>query len=193
MDQNLISGLEPHDDIGLCVKNADRVIVQNESCSLFCGPQEGDICTKCDDKAILLADGAETKIRYKIFDKKIRLLIHYKKGPKETTIHVPVESETVKTIFTFFQQTDVTAQEREILKLICEGYANEEIVDILCIAMSTLKTHINHLNQKLPNVVSFRKKIGGFLKKVLPERARCQSLYAESARVKPGSHSEGAR
>jgi len=43
----------------------------------------------------------------------------------------------------------LTAREREILKLIAEGYKNREIADYLCISVKTVETHRSSLMRKL--------------------------------------------
>jgi DNA-binding NarL/FixJ family response regulator len=43
----------------------------------------------------------------------------------------------------------LTNREREVLQLIAEGYSTKEIADILYVSSSTVKTHRNHLMDKL--------------------------------------------
>jgi two-component system response regulator NreC len=43
----------------------------------------------------------------------------------------------------------LTTREREILKLIAEGYKNREIADYLCISVKTVETHRSSLMRKL--------------------------------------------
>lgn len=43
----------------------------------------------------------------------------------------------------------LTAREREILKLIAEGYKNKDIADHLCISLKTVEKHRSNLMQKL--------------------------------------------
>jgi len=43
----------------------------------------------------------------------------------------------------------LTHREREILKLIAEGYKNKEIADYLCISVKTVETHRSNLMRKL--------------------------------------------
>jgi two-component system response regulator NreC len=43
----------------------------------------------------------------------------------------------------------LTTREREILKLIAEGYRNKEIADYLCISVKTVETHRSNLMRKL--------------------------------------------
>ena len=44
--------------------------------------------------------------------------------------------------------TDFTSKELEVLKELMSGDSNQEIADRLCISVSTLKTHIQHLQDK---------------------------------------------
>lgn len=44
---------------------------------------------------------------------------------------------------------DLTKKEKEIIYLICEGKSNKELSEILTISISTVKTHINHIYNKL--------------------------------------------
>ncbi len=43
----------------------------------------------------------------------------------------------------------LTNREREVLQLIAEGYSTKEIAELLCVSSSTIKTHRNHLMEKL--------------------------------------------
>ena len=43
---------------------------------------------------------------------------------------------------------DFTPAEERVLKLIVKGYSNKEICEALCIANTTVKTHIGNIYQK---------------------------------------------
>ena len=43
---------------------------------------------------------------------------------------------------------DLTGRERQIVRLICKGYRNKEIMAELSISEQSVKTHINHIIKK---------------------------------------------
>jgi DNA-binding NarL/FixJ family response regulator len=43
----------------------------------------------------------------------------------------------------------VTQREREVLKLIAEGYKNREIAEVLCISVKTVEKHRSNIMEKL--------------------------------------------
>ena len=45
--------------------------------------------------------------------------------------------------------TPLTARERKVMDLICEGLSNDEIIEKLCISMTTLRTYIARINSKM--------------------------------------------
>ena len=47
---------------------------------------------------------------------------------------------------------DLSARELEVLRLIAKGNTNEEIADVLVIAIGTVKNHVMNIYKKLPNV-----------------------------------------
>ena len=57
--------------------------------------------------------------------------------------------EGKKTLKTRSSWETLTAREREILKLIAEGYKNKEIADDLCISVKTVEKHRANLMEKL--------------------------------------------
>jgi len=54
-----------------------------------------------------------------------------------------------KTLKTRTSWETLTQREREILKLIAEGYKNKEIADFLCISPKTVEKHRANLMEKL--------------------------------------------
>ena len=46
-------------------------------------------------------------------------------------------------------QLKLSERESQILRLLVQGYSNAEIADILCLSLSTIKTHVSRLYAKL--------------------------------------------
>jgi DNA-binding NarL/FixJ family response regulator len=46
------------------------------------------------------------------------------------------------------QTTSLTARERQVLELICEGLSNKEIAQVCSISEATVKNHVHHLLEK---------------------------------------------
>jgi len=57
--------------------------------------------------------------------------------------------EGKRTLKTFSPWDTISQREREILKLVAEGYKNKEIADYLCISVKTVEKHRANLMQKL--------------------------------------------
>jgi DNA-binding NarL/FixJ family response regulator len=57
--------------------------------------------------------------------------------------------EGKKTLKTETAWDTLTSREREILKLVAEGYKNREIADVLCISIKTAEKHRSNLMKKL--------------------------------------------
>ncbi|MBT5953843.1 helix-turn-helix transcriptional regulator [bacterium] len=145
-------------NLGLCIKNETLITHQNEKSKELCGDRTNEICKKCTDKITPKSSKLGLKVRYRIFDNDVRIIINHNEKNENVTFLTPVDSFLSKTILNFLKTPGLTKQETEILKLICEGYTNEEILTLTFISKSTLKTHINHLNHKVKELSSFRKK-----------------------------------
>lgn len=144
-------------DIGICFKTNDKITSQNQASADLCGNKQAATCKDCSDKSLPEIRKKGTKLRYKIFESDVRVVLSHQKGKEEVVILSPADSDITKTILKFLKTPNLTSQEQEVLKLICEGYTNDEIMAILFISKSTLKTHINHLHQHIPDLINFRK------------------------------------
>lgn len=49
-------------------------------------------------------------------------------------------------------QHELSSRELEVLRLMAKGYTNEEVAEILTIAIGTVKNHVTNIYRKLPNV-----------------------------------------
>jgi DNA-binding NarL/FixJ family response regulator len=71
----------------------------------------------------------------------------------------------------------LTTRERELLKLITEGYKNKEIADSLCISLKTVETHRTNLMKKL-NVHNVAEliSVAGEIGIVQPDKRQFQAI-----------------
>ncbi len=68
----------------------------------------------------------------------------------------PMPLQIARKVINYFHQTkphpeleNLSARELEILRLLAKGHMYKEIADLLAISMSTVRTHINNVYQKL--------------------------------------------
>lgn len=69
----------------------------------------------------------------------------------------PMSSQVARRVVESFRQPvrsssenpTLSEREREILSQLCKGYANKEIADRMCISLSTVRTHLRHIFEKL--------------------------------------------
>lgn len=156
----IMSEKEPLADrlgLGMCVKKDKTVVFQNDECVRLCGDKSNTECGHCTQEELLDAKRKGAKLRYKVYDDDVRVIVRHKKGDEEMTMLSSIDASLVDQILAFVQHPALTNQESEIIKCICEGYTNPEIQELLYISKATLKTHINHIHQKCPDIVEFRK------------------------------------
>ena len=62
--------------------------------------------------------------------------------------HPPQVSKDTMSQEEFFEKYDISPREREIVLLLLQGYSNNKIAETLCIALSTVKTHLRNIYPK---------------------------------------------
>ena len=70
---------------------------------------------------------------------------------RESRAEAPAPVHSVDSMQSPAQSEQLNEREQQVLRLIAAGHSNREIADILVIALSTVKTHINNLYAKLWN------------------------------------------
>lgn len=153
-----LSGFLQSDEVVFCIKDASyRVLYQNEPCLKLCQKQSGQICKKnCmslyvrpkEDPTIDREKGTQyypaQLIEGNLYD--IFLL---NDGKYLITIVYPLEDRH-QADMEYYSKYDLTRRETEILSLKLTGLSNKEISKKLFISLGTLKTHLNHIYQKIP-------------------------------------------
>jgi ATP/maltotriose-dependent transcriptional regulator MalT len=143
--------------VGMCVKKNKTVVFQNDECVRLCGDKTNTDCLHCTQEDLLEAKRKGARLRYKIYDDDVRVIVHHKKDNEEMTVLSSIDQSISDAMLGFVATPSLTKQEREVVISICEGYNNAEIQELLYISKATLKTHINHIYQKCPDIVAFRK------------------------------------
>lgn len=150
------SSLTQSSKMGLCVKTLDRkVLFQNSVCKRVCGEVTGQVCsTGCMEgfsqhpEDPVLDEGAQMRAGIHshghlidavlLNDQEFLTTIFYDKQDL-----VVRKMESVKSL-------PLTRMEKRVLQLLLEGRSNKEMVETLCVSISTVRTHLNHIYQKLP-------------------------------------------
>jgi len=163
-------------EIAICISELKKkqVFYQNNICKSICGDMESKSCNLCKD--IYFQDeqvnisSIQPKVstfvakRQYIAGRLCDIFKFTENNTKEITVLYPVK-DMINKYLTLFKDEKFTARETEIGLLILEKKSNLEIQKKLYISKSTLKTHLNHMYQKLPDLKSIR------LKKEKPKEA----------------------
>jgi ATP/maltotriose-dependent transcriptional regulator MalT len=129
--------------MALCIASSDKqVLFQNDSCKSICGEKIDKFCNKCNDDSNKLSH-------------KMRNIIKYIENNKKFTLFYPSKNK-LSHYKDFFKDRHFTKREIEIANFIIEKDSNQDILNKLKISKPTLKTHLNHLYKKAPELKSFR-------------------------------------
>lgn len=74
------------------------------------------------------------------------LRVRYEKPPSGTS--GPVERRLSDAVELYAEQRDLSAREREVLRLVLDGRSTQEIADQLFVSPSTVKVHVHHILAK---------------------------------------------
>lgn len=146
--------LEISETFGLCKLNSDsRVMFQNQTSKKICGEKQDETCTTCSDNLI----PSESKETLGIFtNKKIKIndtlceATLLKEAHKSAVILHPKTTQNDRLVF--LENYALTPREKEVGMLLLEGKNNVEIMNALFISKATLKTYVNILYKKIPNL-----------------------------------------
>jgi LuxR family maltose regulon positive regulatory protein len=135
----------------LCQAQGDREgALSNLERGLTLSEPEGHVRLFVDEgesMRVLLLDYQkiiQKKIGEEMDDRSLRFLAYTDKLLDAFTLPVPVEKTMQETLLEALSERELA-----ILRLIATGRSNQEIAEILVIAVSTVKSHINHLYGKL--------------------------------------------
>ena len=143
--------------IGICIKKKDHTVIhQNSDCIDICGIQYGKVCNfgcmgllEKMNSDTLNSRSIELLQRSKVKDQLCDIAI-INDGDHLFTLLLDIKNR-VEVDYHLFEEYGLTSRELEVVKLRLEGRSNAEISEQLFVAKSTLKTHLNHIYQKLPS------------------------------------------
>ncbi len=149
--------IQTNSTIGFCLKNLDgEVLYQNTSCQKICGDMQGSCCiNNCMEL-------------YKKSDKHLNQSgVQYFKGEKFNNIPCDVvlvnDGKFLITLIVkldtklsdykkFFEQYKLSMREIEVLELLLLGKTNHDMAQELFLSVPTVRTHISHLREKVPDI-----------------------------------------
>lgn len=151
-----IKSLKDSKNTGLCIKDKDLTVeYQNARCRESCGQQIGKIC---DKGCILYLKKDQTESVFKNTFKFFRAIdidgknfdtVVFESDSKILTL-LQSSDDILKIRIDQLQSYDLSPREIEIMQLFLEGKSNLEIVNLLFISKSTLRTHLNNIYKKIP-------------------------------------------
>lgn len=148
-------------ETGFCARNLNgSFIFQNRACVNICGVQPDKECNKvCMDfySAIhqhVSKPGPILASKKLIRDQYVDL-VFLKQKDSMITLLCPMNEKVAQTSATF-NDSKLTAREKEVLGYLLRGFSNREICKKLFISRATLKTHINRIYKKLPEYSHLR-------------------------------------
>ena len=154
------------ENLGICSTDANKLVLfQNNICKEICGNQTSEVCNICTNFTYNNKQNYSISFLPKLHFCKRQTFPNgtcdvYKlseKNYKELTILIPV-SKFLNKYLHLLKNKKFTPREIEVAILILDHKSNAEIQDELFISKSTLKTHLNHMYLKLPDLKSFRLK-----------------------------------
>jgi DNA-binding CsgD family transcriptional regulator len=143
---------------GHCIRDKrDNTLYQNEQSKKVCGDSTLEHCSTCND---LFKD--TDPLQNGIFTHKNVFLknqqcdvVYLNDTHTKTVFFYPLKNKLSKIKLTI-DPTQFTEQESHIIDLLLKGRSNTSILNELTISISTLKTHLNHIYKKEPELKTIR-------------------------------------
>lgn len=147
-------------DIGICTRNRDNLIVfQNDTCRAVCPKHTGQTCRRCSSALKSSINGIH-KLRFHYINAHVTDVAVTVTDTQQNTIFYILDS-LVNELENLIASSDLTPREGHVARYILEMKSNTDIQAELGISHATLKTHINRIYQKVPQLKDFRAHISG--------------------------------
>jgi DNA-binding CsgD family transcriptional regulator len=143
---------------GVCIRDAEsKVLFQNAVCKQKCGPKDGQVCRDgCmtlgnPQPGVTEAPEAIRFFRRAPLSTGLSDVIRIDGPDRLTTIFQPLDTE-LEDLRARMRQAGLSKREQEVADLAFQGRSNREIAATLFISRATLKTHLNAIYRKLPEL-----------------------------------------
>lgn len=167
--------LEIEDDLGVCIKNLDgEVLQQNKACLDICGDCLGKVCTiACMELYAKDETRQWDKWGSRVYANSFAHDGYYDitllcSNVQMITLLQPLEKQYQKAL-AYYESLNLTKREIEILSYVIKGASNLEICKCISISKSTIKTHLNNIYKKVNEK--------GIELKYLPKNRMSPSVY----------------
>lgn len=122
-----------------------KVLEQSSKCQNICGERLGQTCHDgCREHLGLHKDSDALLLKNRQFHEGTFHISTFREDEREFIFLYPAVKK-----HNYFEFNILTRKEKEVVELMLKGFTNSEILARLSITRATLKTHINHIYQKL--------------------------------------------
>ena len=146
------------DSLGVCVRDRDsKVLFQNDVCGRRCGTKLGERCLEgCMTLGGPRTPESDAAGGIRFFERValnagISEVVRIDTHDNLTTIFLPIDAE-IEGQKRRLREAGLSKRELEVAELALDGKSNREIAAALFISRATLKTHLNVIYRKVPQL-----------------------------------------
>lgn len=155
--------MESHKNVGSCCRSlkSGQVLERDQASRFICGSEEdcesSSVCKKIFSTFLECAPVSSGVTLHKNVQLGTSLsvdVVLIPEGENLRTLVVPLNNATdIETSkIEFLEKHGLTKSETKIMLEVFKGKRNQEIADMLFISKATLKTHLNNIYKKLPEI-----------------------------------------
>jgi ATP/maltotriose-dependent transcriptional regulator MalT len=137
--------------------SSQKVIFQNQASNKLCGLHEGK---KCSQTCVVTSERASgravpregvhfvpnNKMNGQFFD------VYFLNEDSRRMVVLSPLRKKFETWLQRFKDRDLSRREMDVAKAALQGFTNQKIADKLRVSKATLKTHLNNIYKKLPEI-----------------------------------------
>ena len=146
---------------GICIKDTQaRILHQNAVCRDICGDRYGTFCRDGCMKSFdihsdwpLLNMGGKLQVNLELINGSHYDTIIFNDGEDIVSLLFRVKGRNTEHL-RFSKKYGLSEREAEVITLAIEGHSNFAISKKLFISTTTLKTHLNNIYKKLPDLLA---------------------------------------